>query len=127
MGRIVQDGKTYLTMGEVIEVTGHYKDLVYSLARDGKLESVKVPGYQARVFSLESVVNYLAARRMMQGLTPDDVALTLVRMERRLRKLEAAVSKNKKGAVKEVVRDSVNVAERLSQELDSLRSYIGLR
>jgi len=114
-------------MDEVIEVTGHYKDLVYSLARDGKLESVKVPGHQARVFSLESVVNYLAARRMMQGLTPDDVALTLVRMERRLRKLEAAVSKNKKGAVREVVRDSVNVAERLSRELDSLRSYIGLR
>lgn len=77
------------------------------------------------MFPLKDVVDYLAARRMMQGLNPDDIALTLVRMERRLRRLEATVGK--KGSFATDPRsDARATAKLLADNLDSLKSYIGI-
>jgi hypothetical protein len=123
VGRIVRKGKTYLSVDEVCEVTGHTKERVWALGREGKLKWQKLPGIRARMFTLQSVADYLAARRMMNGLTPDNIAMTLARMETRLRRVESVLRRRNEGSL---IGEPLSDPQLLVKDLDRLKNCLGI-
>lgn len=123
MGRIVRKGKTYLNLQETCEVLECADEKVFRLARAGRIEWVKLKGIRAKVYTLQSIVDYLAAQRMLNGLTVDDIALTLVRMENRLRRVEATLRRRKDN---DLLLGEEPGSRLLTRDLERLKSSLGL-
>lgn len=122
MGRFQRDGKTYLTAKETAEILkcGHAR--VRQFVAEERLVAVKFPDQRARLITLESVVDLLAARKMLRGMDTNDFALVIVQMERRLRKLEYLAKRRSGIEPADPAGDvPMSLASRLLAEIESLK------
>jgi hypothetical protein len=124
VGRIQKGGKNYLTVDETCEILKCGPSRVRQLILDERLIAAKLEGVRARVLTMESVVDYQSAKRMLNGMHVDDIALSLVRIEKRLRQLEYKLDRRTgeisigHGAV-----EHVSMASKLLAEIESLKHH----